>query len=65
MPLTTQGESVLESMKETYPDEKTAKRVFYASINKGKAGSRGWHKRKKRPERDSAQGRAIRRRLGR
>ena len=61
MPLTTEGESVLESMEETYPSKKKAKSVFYASINKGKSGSRKWHK--KRPGRDTAQARAIRRRL--
>ena len=46
MPLTKTGKKVLSSMKEQYGAEK-GKNVFYASINKGKAGSSQWHKKKK------------------
>lgn len=35
MPLTSKGEKILNSMRKTYNDEKKAKSVFYASINKG------------------------------
>ena len=43
MPLTKSGQQVLASMKKQY-GQKKAKQVFYASINKGKAGSEGWHR---------------------
>jgi hypothetical protein len=33
MPLTNKGESILNSMRETYPSEAKAKEVFYASKN--------------------------------
>ena len=36
MPLSEKGKKIMHSMKETYPDEKKAKEVFYASINAGK-----------------------------
>jgi len=35
MPLTTKGKKIKKSMEKTY-GKKTAKKVFYASINKGK-----------------------------
>ena len=41
MPLTTKGRKVLTAMRKQYG--KRAKEVFYASINKGVAGSSGWH----------------------
>ena len=43
MPLTDKGKKVLADMKKQY-GEKKGKEVFYASINKGKKGSSGWHK---------------------
>ncbi len=43
MPLTPDGEKVMSSMKKTYGSDKKAKAVFYASINKGKPGSKKWH----------------------
>lgn len=43
MPLTKSGGKVMRSMKAQYGAEK-GERVFYASINKGKPGSRQWHK---------------------
>jgi hypothetical protein len=42
MPLSSSGEAVLGKMKKEYGDKK-GKSVFYASINKGKAGSSKWH----------------------
>lgn len=54
MPLTSEGNAVLASMKRTYGDQK-GERVFYASINKGKPGSGKWEGKKKR----SPQRRAI------
>lgn len=42
MPLTKSGEKVLSSMKKKY-GKKKGESVFYASINKGKKGSSGWH----------------------
>ena len=42
MPLTKSGKKVIARMKKEYGDEK-GKSVFYASINKGKAGSEEWH----------------------
>lgn len=51
MPLTKTGKKVLQNMKKQYGAEK-GKRVFYASINKGKAGSSKWHgKRRKSAKR--------------
>lgn len=43
MPLTKTGKKVMKSMKKSYSAKK-AKQVFFASINKGKPGSTGWHK---------------------
>ncbi len=43
MPLTKAGNKVLASMVSEYGAKK-GKSVFYASINKGKAGSSKWHK---------------------
>lgn len=42
MPLTKTGRKVMASMRAKYG--KRAKEVFYASINKGVAGSKKWHK---------------------
>lgn len=42
MPLTASGKKVLANMKDEYGDKK-GKSVFYASINKGKKGSKKWH----------------------
>ena len=42
MPLTAEGNKVLSSMTKQY-GAKTGKAVFYASINKGRPGSKGWH----------------------
>jgi hypothetical protein len=42
MPLTPEGEKVQASMQKEYGAKK-GKSVFYASINKGKAGSSRWH----------------------
>ena len=46
MPLTKSGKKVLSSMKKEYGGEK-GKKVFYSSINKGKAGSKSWHRKGK------------------
>ena len=46
MPLTETGAKVMKNMKEQYGVKK-GKEVFYASINKGKKGSKKWHKKKK------------------
>lgn len=35
MPLTAKGKEILNKMEKTYPSEKKAKEVFYASRNKG------------------------------
>ena len=35
MPLTSKGKKIMRSMKKTYKGAKKAKRVFYASANKG------------------------------
>ena len=43
MPLTKTGAKVKRAMTKTYGAEK-GERVFYASINKGRAGSRSWHR---------------------
>lgn len=45
MPLTESGSKVLSSMQKQYGGEK-GKRVFYASINKGKPGSKKWHQKR-------------------
>ena len=45
MPLTKSGKEVLGSMEKRYGENK-GKQVFYASINKGKAGSKKWHQKK-------------------
>ena len=42
MPLTSEGNKVLSAMKKQY-GEKKGKEVFYASINKGRPGSKKWH----------------------
>lgn len=42
-PLTKSGRKVMASMKGQYGAEK-GERVFYASMNKGKKGSKKWHK---------------------
>ena len=42
MPLTSSGKKVMAEMKTKYG--KRGKEVFYASINKGVAGSSKWHK---------------------
>ena len=41
MPLTKTGKKVMAGMRKQYG--KRAKEVFYASINKGVAGSSKWH----------------------
>ena len=41
MPLTSTGRKVMASMKKQYG--KRGEEVFYASINKGVAGSSKWH----------------------
>jgi hypothetical protein len=45
MPLTKKGKKVMSNMKKEYGSKK-GKQVFYASINKGKSGSKSWHKSK-------------------
>ena len=47
MPLTESGKMVMKSLQSEYGAE-AGKRVFYASINKGKPGSSKWHKKKKK-----------------
>ena len=42
MPLTKTGKQVLESMRKKH-GAKRGKEVFYASMNKGIAGSKKWH----------------------
>ena len=44
MPLSKSGEKVMASMVKEYGAKK-GKEVFYASVNKGKAGSSKWHER--------------------
>jgi len=51
MPLTKKGEKIKRSMVKQYGTKK-GKQVFYASINKGKAGSSKWHGKKKRYSKD-------------
>ena len=46
MPLTKSGAKVLRNMQKEYGNLK-GKRVFYASINKGKSGSSKWHGKEK------------------
>lgn len=56
MPLTESGKKVLASMKKEYGSAK-GKQVFYASINKGKAGSSKWHGSSRR--KNAARARAV------
>lgn len=53
MPQTKTGEKVLSAMEKEYGAKK-GKQVFYASINKGKAGSEKWHKTAERKLREKA-----------
>lgn len=46
MPLTESGRKALAAMMKQYGAEK-GKAVFYASMNKKKKGSSGWHEKKK------------------
>ena len=43
MPLTPTGQKVLSNMTTQYGSREKGKRVFYASIQKGKPGSQKWH----------------------
>jgi hypothetical protein len=43
MPLTKTGKEVMANMKKEYGAKK-AEKVFYASINKRRAGSAKWHR---------------------
>lgn len=43
MPLTKTGQKVKRAMAKEYGAEK-GEQVFYASMNKGKPGSKKWHK---------------------
>jgi len=45
MPLSKSGKKVIKAMEKEY-GKKKGKSVFYASINKGKAGSKKWEKKK-------------------
>ncbi len=45
MPLTDDGRKVLSNMTDQYGAKKGTS-VFYASINKGNAGSRKWHRKR-------------------
>lgn len=45
MPLTASGRKVKANMAKEYGADK-GERVFYASINKGKAGSEKWHRKR-------------------
>lgn len=47
MPLTDDGRKVLRAMKKQYGTKK-GEQVFYASINKGVAGSARWHKKREK-----------------
>ena len=51
MPLTKTGDKVLGSMRNQY-GEKKGEQVFYASINKNKAGSKQWHQKRHLGERN-------------
>lgn len=46
MPLTKEGRKVKKSMEKHYGKEK-GEDVFYASMQKGKPGSKKWHGKKK------------------
>jgi len=43
MPLSKTGKKVLRQMQKSRGSAKAGKREFYASINKGIAGSERWH----------------------
>lgn len=43
MPLTKKGEEILEIFQQEYGKEK-GKRNFYATMNRHKKYTRGWHK---------------------
>lgn len=47
MPLTKSGKKVLKNMRSEYGGKK-GESVFYASINKHKAGTSKWHEKAKR-----------------
>jgi len=47
MPLTKAGNKVMSAMMGEYGAEK-GKKVFYASMNKGKPGSSKWHGKSKK-----------------
>ena len=55
MPLTKSGMKVMHSMVKQYGAKK-GKEVFYASVNKGKAGSSEWHKKRKNSYTDALKG---------
>jgi hypothetical protein len=42
MPLTKSGKKVKRNMAKRY-GKKKGEQIFFASINKGKPGSTGWH----------------------
>jgi hypothetical protein len=44
VPLSSSGNKVLRSMRTSYGDTK-GERVFYATLNKGNAGTAKWEKR--------------------
>lgn len=50
MPLTKSGRKVRKAMEKEY-GKKKGKAVFYASINKGNAGSSKWHRARKEASR--------------
>lgn len=43
MPLTKSGKKIIKKMEKEY-GKKKGKEVFYASINKGKKGTKKWEK---------------------
>ena len=47
MPLTKSGKKVKSKMVRHY-GKKKGKQVFYASINKGKRGTKKWHHKRKK-----------------
>lgn len=49
MPLTSTGRRVLANMRKQYGDR--AESIFYASIKKGVAGSKKWHKKRRKKKR--------------
>jgi len=51
MPLTKKGEKVMASMEKTYGSKEKAKRVFYASENKGAISGVHVKSKKKSPHR--------------